>query len=70
MTVSVSRRRDANTSDAAVDCPRGPLPCGVCAGENVRCVSYRDDSALAIKKYFMRFLCEDCGNYTSWDYED
>lgn len=70
MSVHVSRHRTAANSDAARKCPRGARPCGVCAGENVRCIFYEDDSGNAWTKYSMEFLCLDCGNYTTWHYDD
>ena len=70
MTVHVNARRAKAKSDSTVDCPRRPLPCGVCAGTNVLCIFYHDDSGDAWRKYQMEFLCEDCGNYTMWHYDD
>ena len=70
MTVSVRARRTMAPSDDAVDCPRRPLPCGVCAGTNVRCIFYEDDSGDAWRQYRMEYLCEDCGSYTTWRYDD
>jgi len=70
MTVKVSRHRTAASSDEEVTCPRGRPPCGVCAGGNTICVFYVDESSEAMRKYFMEFVCRDCGNYTTWSYDD
>ena len=71
MMVRVRRVRTAAKSDEAIErSRRGAWLCGVCAGPNTRCIHYKDESCLAMRKYSLEFLCEDCACYTTWDYLD
>ncbi len=70
MSVSVSRHPARGKYGAIIKCPRGLAPCGVCAGNDVRCIFYEEDSGNAWTNFFMEFRCLDCGNYTTWDYND
>ena len=69
------RRLWAETDEAITYTPsthryEAARPCGACRSPHTRCVYTDDRSGTAWIQHFFEYLCEDCGRYTLYHYDD